>query len=140
MSRATEAAALALGVTLGAAGAREVYDVKPPQAVERPGEERVLFVEGARKYARPMTLVDGGDVLLLVDTPSCVRKPDKDADCQRRNVEDGGAYDFGVLNRFLASEAVGSGCEPVACAVMAGENADAAESDKTPAIEEEATP
>lgn len=135
MSRTTEAAALALGVTLGAVGAKEVFDVKPSQAVERPGEERLLFVEGAKKYARPMTLVDGGEVLLLADTPSCVRKPTKAADCRRREL-DGGSYDFGLLNRFRASEAVGAGCEPVACAVMAGEDADAAEDDFAPAIEE----
>lgn len=129
MSRATEAAALALGVALGAVGAKEVFDVKPPQAVERPGEERLVFVEGAKKYVRPLVLTDGGEVLLLVDTPSCVRRPTKDADCRRRE-PDGGARDFGVLNRFRASEAVGAGCEPVACAVMAGEDADAAEAAK----------
>lgn len=135
MSRATEFAALALGVTLGAVGATEVLDVKPPQAVERPGEERLVFVEGAKKYVRPMTLTDGGEVLLLVDTPSCVRKPTEAADCLRRE-DDGGARDFGVLNRFRASEAVGAGCEPVACAVIAGEYADGAEDDKAPAVED----
>jgi hypothetical protein len=44
-------------------------------------------------------------------------------DCRRRT-EDGGARDFGDLNRFPASESVGGGCQPVACSVVFGENAD----------------
>lgn len=142
MSRATEAAALALGVALGAVGTKEVLDVKPPQAVERPGEERLVFVEGAKKYVRPMTLTDGGEVLLLVDTPSCKRSPRKDAQCMWST--DTALFgppvmafvDPGVNNRHPAAEMVGAECEPVACAVMAGEDADAAETDKAPAIEE----
>jgi len=134
MSRATDAAILALGITLGAVGG-EVLEAKPPQAKERPEEERLLYVEGVKKYVRPMTLIDGGEALLLVDAPSCVRRPTKHADCWRRE-PDGGARDFGVLNRFRASEAVGPECEPVACAVLAGEDADGAEDDKAPAVED----
>lgn len=134
MSRATDAAILAVGVALGAVG-NEVLDEKPAQAIERSSEERLVFVDGAKKYVRPMSLADGGEALLLVNTPSCVRKPTKDADCRRRE-PDGGARDFGLLNRFRATEAVGLGCEAVACAVLAGDDADASEDDKAPAIEE----
>jgi hypothetical protein len=43
--------------------------------------------------------------------------------CLRRT-EDGGTRDFGTLNRFPADEAVGASCEPVACSIVLGEDAD----------------
>lgn len=54
-------------------------------------------------------------------TPRCVWKARAGDDCRRREtLQDGGARvrDFGELNRFAAGEAVGAGCQPVACTVL----------------------
>lgn len=58
-------------------------------------------------------------------TRRCVRAPADGGVCLRSN-GDGGWRDFGMLNVFPANEAAGSGCEPVECTVLAGENPETA--------------
>ena len=69
----------------------------------------------------PRGAADGGD--LVLDSFPCVRRRagSKPTSCLRRFEADGGAEDFGELNRFLASMAVGADCEPVACSIWAGD-------------------
>lgn len=123
------AGAVTLGaVALALAGAVLLTGEEKPMAVE----ERASVVEPS-KLAR---LADGGKgyvVRVAVDggtetrtvAPDCVRRPEGRAvaSCLRREA-DGGSRDFGALNRFPVSEAVGAGCQPCACAVYAGEDAE----------------
>jgi hypothetical protein len=90
----------------------------------RLGESKVVELPDAGiGYAYPVDLDDGGTEYRVTSDAPCVRRPEGApvASCLRRE-PDGGARDFGALNRFPASEAVGAGCEGVACSVVFGED------------------
>lgn len=89
----------------------------------RLGESKLIELDGGKAYAYPTDLDDGGVEYLVVTDAPCVRRRAGApvASCRRRQ-PDGGARDFGELNRFPADEAVGGGCEGVACSVVAGED------------------
>jgi hypothetical protein len=90
----------------------------------RLGESKVVELPDAGiGYAYPVDLDDGGTEYRVTSDAPCVRRPEGApvASCLRRE-PDGGSRDFGTLNRFPASEAVGSGCEGVACSIVFGES------------------
>lgn len=93
----------------------------------RLGESKLLALpDGGKGYGYPADLdCDGGTCTeyLVTDIAPCVRRPAGAPveSCLRRE-PDGGARDFGESNRFPRDEAVGAGCEGVACSVVAGED------------------
>lgn len=92
------------------------------------------FPDGGLAYAVEARVADGGVELRRVP-PGCVRRPlaARPDTCLRLLPDEKGVpvpTDFGALNRFPASEAVGAGCQPVACSVYAGEDADADEAQR----------
>jgi hypothetical protein len=88
----------------------------------RLGESKVVELPDAGVgYAYPVDLDDGGTEFRVADSAPCRRAPADGGVCLRRE-PDGGTRDFGTLNRFPASEAVGSGCEPCACSIVFGES------------------
>lgn len=122
-------AAVAVGVAVGLRDADLAERGASGRA--RMGESKVVELPDAGVgYAYPVDLDDGGTEYRVTDAAPCVRRPEGApvASCLRRE-PDGGARDFGDLNRFPASEAVGAGCEPVACSIVFGEN------DREPDIE-----
>lgn len=94
----------------------------------RKGESRLVELDGGKAYAYPTDLDDGGVEYVVVTQAPCVRRPEGAPveSCLRRE-PDGGSRDFGALNRFPREEAVGAGCEGVACSIVFGE--DSLESD-----------
>lgn len=105
---------------------------------ERPLDGRILHLsdsklvelgDGGKGYVYPATLEDGGTDYLIADQAPCRRSlPDAGA-CWRLDV-DGGPRFFGFLNRFPVEDMHPSStaCQPVACSVVAGEDADEDES------------
>ena len=93
--------------------------VSPDYATELP--------DGAVGYAVQVE-TDAGITWSRKAAPGCVRRRAGApvAACRRR-LSDGGTTDPGDLNRFPAAEGVGGQCQPVACAVFAGDDADAEE-------------
>ena len=128
------AAAALAAVAVGALVALQPDDLgeRPQvQRVLRPDESKlVLLPDGGKGYSVPASLEDGGVEYLVTDSAPCVRRAAGMPVESCRRATDAGAVDFGALNRFPASEAVGGGCEPVACSVVLGEDADEAEDDK----------
>lgn len=120
-------ASLAAAVAVGVVARVRDSDLDVRQAgarIERKHESKLVELEdGGKGYAYPTTLDDGGSEYLVTDTAPCVRAREDAGLCWRLDV-DGGAMDFGLYNRFPAEEAVGTGCQPVACSVVAGENAE----------------
>lgn len=94
------------------------------------GESRLAQgPDGGIVYVAPYAQEDGGEgyvVLEQADAP-CKRKrtAKRGASC---HLVDGG--EPGEYNRWPAAWMVGPHCEPVSCAVMAGEDADAEEEDR----------
>ncbi len=87
----------------------------------------VELPDGGKGYVLPADLEDGGVEYLTTDAAPCARRrPGLLGTCLRRSA-DGGTVDPGDYNRFPSSEAVGVGCEGVACSVVAGEDADESE-------------
>lgn len=90
-------------------------------AVSYDFESKVTFLpDGGKAYRVPVRLKDGGtdyDVKTAAEAPCKRRRPK--ADC--RFADGGLAPD---LNRYPSSMLSGVGCEPVACSVWLGENAD----------------
>ena len=80
--------------------------------------------DGGRAYTE-VVAVDGGEVTRVRATPGCVRRLPKTAprDCMAA-IPGGVTRDMGAYNRFPEEWAVGTGCQPVACVVWAGEDAD----------------
>ena len=123
--RIIAAAALA-AVAVGAAVGLQSDDLSERGASGRArlGESKVVEMPDAGiGYAYPVDLDDGGTEFRVTSDAPCRRRPEDApvASCLRRE-PDGGSRDFGTLNRFPASEAVGAGCEPVACSIVFGEN------------------
>lgn len=85
--------------------------------------------DAGKGYAYPSTLTDGGTEWLVTSVAPCVRARPDGGQCLRRE-PDGGARDFGVNNRFPREDAVGDGCQPVACLVTAGDDADEDEDER----------
>jgi len=98
----------------------------------RLGESKVVELpDGGVGYAYPVDLDDGGVEYRVTYAAPCVRRPEgAPMEACLRAWNDGGAYDFGALNRFPASEAVGIGCEGVACSIVFGEDDAEADSAK----------
>lgn len=114
-----------------ALGPGDVADAAGVEGVEHPEMSRLaLLPDSGKGYTYPVDLADGGTAWLLTDVGPCVRRPaDASVDACMRRGSDGGAFDFGPLNRFPRAEAVGDGCQGVACSVTAGEDANASEDD-----------
>lgn len=120
---AAAAAAVAAGVLVSLSDS-DLGATPQDGRAERPQESKLVELPDAGKgYAYPATLPDGGTEYVVTDVAPCVRAVREDNSCLRRT-EDGGARFFGLLNRFSREEAVGGGCQPVACSVVAGEDAD----------------
>lgn len=128
MKRVLTAAAVAVVSALASVAVLRQSDIDAQtRAVinERPMESKaVVLPDGGPGYVWPATLAsDGGRTLVLSEVAPCVRRPAGAlANACRRRTEDGGARDFGGLNRFPVSEAIGTGCQPVACSVVFGED------------------
>lgn len=120
-------AALAAAVAVGVVVLVRDEDLgkRPIDArIHHKGESKLLELpDGGKGYSYPTTLEDGGTEYLVTDVAPCVRAPADGGECLRL-LDDGGAAFFGALNRFPREQAVGASCEPVACSVVAGENAD----------------
>lgn len=139
-------AGIAAAITLAAVGAValkgvDTADVKPITDALKPLDEQrekalepsklAVLEDGGLAYAVDARIADGGVELRRV-SPGCVRRPVgvRPTDCQRATFDLGGkpvVVDPGELNRFPVAEAVGARCQPVACSVYAGEDADADE-------------
>ena len=117
-------------ITAGIVGI-EAKDAPPVKVSEAASvSEAVALADGGIGYLGVVE-VDGGRTAVLLTAAPCVRRradAGSPAECMARS-EDGGTRDPGPLNRFPASLAVGLKCQPVACAVTAGENADGEEKD-----------
>lgn len=120
------AATLALAAVLAVA----VIDggTKPEAGAKRaPGARTMLAVkpDGGKGYVVLVELDGGVQEVREAATPGCVRRPQgaPPATCRRRT-EDGGVVDPGDLNRFAEADAVGPGCQPVACTVFIKEDAE----------------
>lgn len=123
-------AAVAVGVAVGLRDSD--FAERGQSGRARLGESKVVELPDAGLgYAYPVDLDDGGIIYRVSDAAPCVRRPEGApvASCLRRE-PDGGARDFGASNRFAASEAVGAGCEPVACSVVSGEDSNEADTAK----------
>lgn len=125
-------AATLAALALATLGATLLDGEEPPRAGESVVGLTRLAVQrdGGRAYVVEVRTADGGRALRVVTEPGCVRRRSGAPvlACRRREpLPDGGlgvGRDFGDLNRFPASQAVGAGCEPVACSVVAGDDAD----------------
>lgn len=100
---------------------------------EVPANAKVAWrKDGTRVYVVPVLMKDGTVVEKETEEAPCKRRP-KDVDgklCQRVQLDIQGkprTDPAPVLGRFPAETMLGDGCEPVACAVMAGEDAEATE-------------
>lgn len=128
MTRDKLLAAAALAVSLGVLVSLSDSDVG-----ERPLDDGrthhyreatlIELPDAGKGYVYPSTLTDGGAEWLVTSEAPCVRARPDGGQCLRREA-DGGARDFGVNNRFPREDAVGNGCQPVACLVTAGDDAD----------------
>lgn len=88
----------------------------------------VEYEDGGGAYVVEVETEDGGREEREAPSPGCVRRPvAAPVEACLRRLPDGGAHDFGALNRFPEADAVGTGCQPVACSVVAGEDADGEE-------------
>lgn len=104
-------------------------------ATESRGESKVAWLEdGTKVYRVPVVMRDGGrdvDEKTAAEAP-CKRRP-KGVDgslCLHATTDLDGKPTQGPapeLNRYPAAEMIGPGCEPVACSVFLGEDADAEE-------------
>lgn len=102
----------------------DVTAATPLYAGETVAQPSVLsvFPDGGKAYSVKVRLGDGGVSVRRLAAPDCVRREvGAPVDSCLRLVA-GKGVDFGELNRFPASEAVGAGCTPVACSVMFGED------------------
>lgn len=142
MEPSTKVLAGAAALAVAAVIVASVDSVRPvTDAVKQLDEARekalepsklAAFPDGGLAYAVEARVADGGVELRRVP-PGCVRRPTgaKPVECLRLLPDEKGVptpTDFGELNRFPSLEAVGVGCQPVACSVYAGEDADAEES------------
>lgn len=109
-----------------------VGDEEPPKGgdVQVTPTRLAIQRDGGKAYVVEVRTLDGGIATRIAPAPGCVRRRagSPGNSCQRR-VPGDVTRDFGELNRFLDTEAVGGGCEPVACGVSQGEDADEAEDD-----------
>lgn len=110
----------------------EIPDTTPTKGAEVAVEPSKVAVlpDGSKTWVQRVKVADGGTELRKLLAPDCARRPKGAAvtACQR-NVA-GKTVDQGVLNRIPIGEAVGIGCELVACSVVSGEDPDATEDDR----------
>lgn len=128
-----------LGAALLAVGAITAQLVRadaPVASIERGlSMKRVGSDGGAEFYRKTTTFYSDGTAPLVGEevmaVPDCVRRRSGSlaSSCQQLRPEPGAdistatAHDVPVLMRFAADASVGADCEPVACAVYFGENA-----------------
>lgn len=129
MKRILTAAAVAVVSAMASLAIVRQSDIEPslqPVINERLMESKsVILPDGGLGYSWPAMLLDGGSTVVISDVAPCVRRPTGVlVNACRRRISGGNTQDFGDLNRFPASEAIGTGCQPVACSVVFGENAD----------------
>lgn len=97
----------------------------PARAVELVAESKAVWFDGGIVYESPVILGDGGRDFVY-------RSPGR-APCMRRQRSTPAAdclldgEPAPVLNRYPSARMTGVGCEPVACGVVFGEDADAQE-------------
>lgn len=73
--------------------------------------------DGGLGYAVDVRTADGGTATRMIASPACVRRPvGTIAALCMRNDPFRGLYNQGAL-RFPATQAVGAGCQPVACSI-----------------------
>jgi len=79
--------------------------------------------DGSKSYITMVKVADGG-VEARKTAPDCVRRPVgvPAASCMERTGKQ--PRDPGDLTRFPAADAIGAGCQPVACSIWFGENAE----------------
>lgn len=106
-------------------------DLQPGDIPMAP-EVVALLPDGGLAYIVPVARVDGGETVRFT-TPKCVRRWTGTPvnDCKRLINGMGGPVEIdpGYLSRFPESQKVGTGCQPVACSVMAGDDPDLPEID-----------
>lgn len=100
---------------------------------ESPHESKVAWLpDGTRVYRVPVRLRDGGaayDEKSALEAP-CKRRPRDAKDCNRTYTDIDGREvieQAPELNRYHASQMSGADCEPVACSVWLGDDAEADE-------------
>lgn len=100
---------------------------------ESPHESKVSWLEdGTKVYRVPVRLRDGGaayDEKSALEAP-CKRRPRDAKDCNRTYTDIDGREvieQAPELNRYHASQMSGADCEPVACSVWLGDDAEADE-------------
>jgi hypothetical protein len=114
-------------LVIGVVGARlpKQPPIDPSDALELSTEQVDLFPDGGLAYSKLARSRDAGvHGRVKVAGPLCVRRPVGVAviNCRRNTPGAGGPQDEGEMNKFLATEASGAGCETVACGIMAGES------------------
>lgn len=122
---AAAAAAVAAGVLVSLSDS-DLGAAPQDGRAERPQESKLVELPDAGKgYAYPATLPDGGTEYVVTDVAPCVRARADAGMCWRVD-EDGGARFFGWDNRFQREDMHPSSslCQPVACSIVAGENAE----------------
>ena len=96
-------------------------------------ESKVAWREdGGKVYVVPVVLRDGTFATKETFDAPCKRRPRgvDGSQCQRVSLDINGKARTDpapTLGRFAASDMLGADCEPVACSVMAGEDAEAPE-------------
>lgn len=106
-------------------------DIQPTDTPLGP-EVVALLPDGGLTYIVAVLLEDGGQTVRFT-TPKCVRRwpgtPENECRRLMQGMQGMIEVDPGDLNRFPMSEAVGTGCQPVACSVIAGDDSDLPEID-----------
>lgn len=108
------------------------YEARAEPVADKGRRAVVGLTVEERKASKLGVLPDGGAVAVIalpdggtdvLDALPCVRRPAGKTDCKRLDPT-GKLSDMGDWARFLATEAQGAECEPVACSVFAGDRAE----------------
>lgn len=117
----------AVALAIGAGVALTQDDV----AHEAPAAATVTWRDdGTKVYHVPVVLKDGTPAVKETTEAPCKRRPRGGRDCFRTHALFDGKEvtdEAPELGRFPAETMTGAGCEPVACSVMLGDDAEAEE-------------
>lgn len=137
MASAKELAPLGLLAAIAVA----VLVVEVPPGTPTKGAEPVaepsklaIAADGSKTWTQLVKVADGGTELRKLLAPDCARRPKGAAIATCQRTVNAKLVDQGDLNRMPIGEAVGSGCDLVACSIVAGEDPDATEDSRIAAV------